>query len=68
MQTGKLGWLPLAICLLPVLAHAQEAKLEPGKAVEREIGGGESHTYQLGALHLDRQLEVSDEESDLPHS
>ena len=30
-----------------MIAHGQETKLEPGKAVEREIAGGESHTYQI---------------------
>ena len=47
MLTGKLRWLPLAFSLLSAIAHAQEAKLEPGKAVEREIAGGESHAYQI---------------------
>ena len=47
MLTGKLRWLPLAFCLLCVTAHGQERKLEPGKAVEREVSGGESHTYQI---------------------
>ncbi len=47
MLTGKLRWLPLALSLLCVIAHAQEANLQPGKAVEREIAGGESHTYQI---------------------
>ncbi len=44
---GKVRLLPLAFCLLSVIAHAQEANLEPGKAVEREIAGGESHSYQI---------------------
>jgi hypothetical protein len=47
MLTGRLRWLPLAFCLLSVIAHAQETKLETGKAVEREIAGGESHSYQI---------------------
>ena len=44
MLTGKLRWLPLTFCLLGVMAHAQDRKLEPGNPVEREIAGGESHT------------------------
>jgi len=47
MLNGKLRWLPLAICLLSVIAHAQEAKLEPGLPIEREIAGGESHKYKF---------------------
>ena len=47
MLSGKLRWLPLALSLLCVIAHAQEANLQPGKAVEREIAGGESHAYQV---------------------
>ena len=47
MLNGKLRWLPLAICLLSVVAHAQEAKLEPGWPIEREIAGGESHKYKF---------------------
>jgi CHAT domain-containing protein len=47
MLNGKLRWLPLAICLLSVIAHAQEAKLEPGWPIEREIAGGESHKYKF---------------------
>src|SRR5688572_31654345 len=47
MLTGKLRWLPLAFCLLCVTAHGQEMNLESGKNVEREIAGGESHTYQI---------------------
>jgi hypothetical protein len=47
MPTGKLRWLPLAFCLLCVTAHAQEMKLEPGKAVERQIAGGESNSYPI---------------------
>ncbi len=47
MLTEKLLWLPLALCLLSVSAHPQEATLEPGKPVEREIAGGESHSYQI---------------------
>jgi hypothetical protein len=42
---GKLRWLPLAICLLSAMALAQEAKLEHGQPIEREIAGGESHKY-----------------------
>jgi CHAT domain-containing protein/tetratricopeptide (TPR) repeat protein len=33
--------------MLSVTAHGQEMKLEAGKTVEREIAGGESHTYQI---------------------
>jgi CHAT domain-containing protein/tetratricopeptide (TPR) repeat protein len=47
MLTGKLRWYPLAFSLLCVIAHAQEANLQSGKAVEREIAGGESHAYQI---------------------
>jgi len=47
MLNGKQRWLPLAICLLSVIAHAQEAKLEPGRPIEREIAGGESHKYKF---------------------
>jgi hypothetical protein len=47
MRTGKLRWLPLAFCLLCVIAHGQEAKLVPGQPDERALAGGESHTYQL---------------------
>jgi tetratricopeptide (TPR) repeat protein len=48
MLTGKLRWLFLAVCLLSATAYAQEAQqLEPGKAVERQIAGGQSHTYQI---------------------
>ncbi|HZM86963.1 MAG TPA: CHAT domain-containing protein [Blastocatellia bacterium] len=47
MLIGKLRWLPLVFCLLSVIAHGQEMKLEPSNAVEREIAGGESHTYKV---------------------
>ncbi|HET8674140.1 MAG TPA: tetratricopeptide repeat protein, partial [Blastocatellia bacterium] len=47
MLMGRARCLPLAFCLLSVIAHAQEAKLESGKPVKREIAGGESHTYQI---------------------
>ena len=47
MPSGKLRWIPLTFCLLCVTAHGQEMKLEPGKTVEREIAGGESHAYQI---------------------
>jgi CHAT domain-containing protein/uncharacterized protein HemY len=47
MLIGKLRWSSLAFCLLCVIAHAQEAKLEPGQSVEREIAGGESHIWQI---------------------
>ncbi|HYV04536.1 MAG TPA: CHAT domain-containing protein [Blastocatellia bacterium] len=46
-------WIPfvLVICCLwlGISAHAAQEpqRLEPGKPVEREIAGGESHTYQL---------------------
>ena len=45
MLTARLRWLPLAFFLLCVITQGQEAKLEPG--IEREIAGGESHTYQI---------------------
>jgi hypothetical protein len=47
MLIEKPRWLPLTFCLLCVTAQGQEMKLEPGKAVEREIAGGESHTYHI---------------------
>ena len=47
MLIRKLRWLPLVFCLLSVIAHGQETKLEPGKVVEREIAGGESHIYRI---------------------
>jgi len=37
----------MAFCLLCVIAQAQETKLEPGKPIDREIAGGESHSYQI---------------------
>ncbi|MBL8204435.1 MAG: CHAT domain-containing protein [Blastocatellia bacterium] len=47
--SGKHRFFFLFVVLcLPVLLHAQEpVPLEPGKAIEREITGGESHTYQI---------------------
>jgi hypothetical protein len=47
MMTGKPGWLPLVFCLLCVTADGQEMKLEPGNPVERQIAGGESHSYKI---------------------
>src|ERR1044072_2062426 len=47
MLSGKLLRLQLVFCLLCVTAPGQETQLEPGKAVEGEIAGGESHTYQI---------------------
>jgi hypothetical protein len=47
MLNGKPLWLPLALSLLCVIAHAQEDKLEPGQVIEREIACGQSHTFQL---------------------
>ncbi|HEX4945084.1 MAG TPA: CHAT domain-containing tetratricopeptide repeat protein [Blastocatellia bacterium] len=47
MYTEKLRWLPVIFCILSVVVQAQEAKLEPGQSVTREIAGGEAHTYQI---------------------
>jgi hypothetical protein len=48
MLIRKLSLLPLICCLLCGLAWAQEPlRLELGKPVEREIAGGQEHTYQL---------------------
>ena len=47
MLTGKLRWLPMIVCLFCATTPAQEAILEPGRAVEREIAGGESHAYKI---------------------
>jgi hypothetical protein len=47
MLTAKRGWLPLVFCLLCVTAYGQEMKLEPGNPVERQISGGESHSYKI---------------------
>ena len=47
MLIGKLKWLPLACGLLCVMAYAQEMRLAPGQAIEREIAGGESHSYPI---------------------
>ena len=62
MLTGKLRRLPLAFCMLCVIAYGQEMKLEPGKAVERKIAGGESHTYQisLAARQFVRYSQIKD--------
>ena len=44
----RLIYLPLlAFCLLSIVAQGQETRLEPGKTVEREIAGGESHSYHI---------------------
>ena len=48
MSHKRVGGLLFALCCLSGLAVAQGTNsLEPGRAVEREIAGGESHTYQL---------------------
>ncbi len=47
MQNGKLHWIALLLCFLCNFAKAQEATLQPGTPVEREIAGGESHNYQI---------------------
>jgi hypothetical protein len=47
MLSEKPRWLPLVFCLLCVTAHGQETQLEPGKTIEREIGGGQSHKYKF---------------------
>jgi CHAT domain-containing protein/uncharacterized protein HemY len=47
MRFGKLMGLLLIICLIGVVAQAQHTPLQSGQAVEREIAGGESHTYQI---------------------
>ena len=48
MLIKKVSLLLLILSLSAVGAQAQEIRpLEPGKAVEREIAGGESHTYQI---------------------
>ena len=47
MLRGRLRWLPMLFCLLCVTVYGQEMKLDPGKLVERELAGGESHTYQI---------------------
>lgn len=40
-------FLFVVLCL-PVLLHAQEpVQLEPGKSIEREIAGGQTHTYRI---------------------
>ena len=44
----RLWWLLAVVGCFPVFAYAQETTLlEPGRPVEREIAGGESHTYQI---------------------
>ena len=41
-------FLLFVVLCLPVLLHAQEpVPLEPGKPLEREIAGGQTHTYQI---------------------
>ncbi|HEX4945083.1 MAG TPA: tetratricopeptide repeat protein [Blastocatellia bacterium] len=50
MNAEKRLWWPFIFCLFCVVAHAQETKLELNKSVEREIAGGESHSYQI-TLH-----------------
>lgn len=47
MLIGKVRWLLGTICLLCVIVQAQEAHLEPGKVVEREIAGAVSHSYLI---------------------
>ncbi|HEX4945857.1 MAG TPA: PPC domain-containing protein, partial [Blastocatellia bacterium] len=45
--THRFFFLFVILCL-PVLLHAQEpVPLEPGKAIERELAGDQSHTYQI---------------------
>jgi tetratricopeptide (TPR) repeat protein len=47
MLNGKLRWLLLACSLLCIIARGQEMTLQPGNPVEREIAGGQSHTYPI---------------------
>src|SRR5215510_13936400 len=47
MRSKSVRWLPLVLCMFCAVSHAQGLKLEPGKSVEREIAGGQSHTYQI---------------------
>ncbi|MGH9834003.1 MAG: hypothetical protein ACRD9Y_13360, partial [Blastocatellia bacterium] len=35
------------LCLLPAFAQEQTQPLEPGKPVERELSGGQTHIYTL---------------------
>jgi tetratricopeptide (TPR) repeat protein len=44
---ANLRFVMLAFCLLAVTTRAQQTTLEPKQPVEREISGGESHTYQI---------------------
>src|SRR5262252_2840079 len=44
----RLSFLLLIACLLSVAKGAQELRvLDPGKSVEREIAGGQTHTYEI---------------------
>jgi hypothetical protein len=47
MLSWKLQLLPFAFCLLSVIAHGQDVKLEHGRPIEREIAGSQSHTCQI---------------------
>lgn len=48
MTVHSLGRSLVSVVLLFAFAHAQDVQtLMPGKPVERELAGGESHTYQL---------------------
>src|SRR5262249_41392475 len=38
---------PSIACLIALIFIQSDLLLEPGKAVERELAGGESHSYQL---------------------
>ena len=75
MLTGKFRWLPLVFSLLCVTAQGQEMRLEPGRAVESEIVGGQSHTYQINLaagqfvrLRLDqRVMAIGDEDPGFVH-
>ncbi|MCI0420651.1 MAG: hypothetical protein L0312_15730, partial [Acidobacteria bacterium] len=35
------------LCLLPAFAQERSQPLEPGKPVERELSGGQTHIYTL---------------------
>jgi tetratricopeptide (TPR) repeat protein len=42
-----LSWLAVAIATAQLAAAQESTNLAPGKAIERELAGGESHLYQL---------------------